>query len=150
VKYWVDGFWQDFNNDNLNRKLTNFISVDVQAKFPKLAEMMQSSVNKRTNMEREKAKVLSASAPKPILPKGLARKFSDRSSVVMDNMALTSPSKLGTGQYGFLFAATRTYTKAPDVEDYRVKVIDLDPQEIARQLTLMEFQLYERIRVKPT
>jgi hypothetical protein len=70
--------------------------------------------------------------PKPILPKYLLKKY--------PSAEVTTSDRTGT-------LVNRSYFGKKG-EDEKVRFMDLDPQEVARQLTLIEFELFKAIQVK--
>ena len=92
----------------------------------------------KTLLEKKKAGLekavldVAADAPKPILPKSLTQKHSKEGSNAR-------PMSIAWGSMS---------VKAEDIPvSSRLKLSDLDPLEIARQLTLIEFDLFRKIKV---
>jgi hypothetical protein len=88
--------------------------------------------------------------PKPILPKALAKRSSgldvqEKSANNLNSLKNDRPSSIGNWG-GFNFTKLRINEEKGD--DYRIKLADLEPLEIARQLTLIEYELFTAI--KPT
>lgn len=87
--------------------------------------------------------------PKPILPRVLAKRYSN-DSIAVGRSALISVVAGGIG-------ADRPTSWAPfggkgklaeGTEDVRIRLADVEPLELARQLTLIEFDLFRSINVR--
>ncbi|KAJ3092462.1 hypothetical protein HK102_007086 [Quaeritorhiza haematococci] len=154
LKYWVDNYWSDFEDDPaLMQQLTSFAESTGDEK---LNNVMKIAVSRKMNKEppwtlgRD-----TRQPPKPILPKALTKRYSSDASAnrgsnntLSDDKGSTSsgtssrdrPTSVSQWSFGKL--------RLPDSvnEETRFKLSEVDPLEVARQLTLIEFELFGAIK----
>ena len=135
LKYWIENYFSDFTQDPLLMQKVKDIAIKITN--PKLGQMLQALIAKKEAAGPD-AVVQSpandqAVFPKPILPKTLSKN-------TFRGDPFTSPN-----------LATATFIAAPSMSDMKVglkfKLADLDPLEVARQITLIEYDLFSRIKV---
>ncbi|TPX37441.1 hypothetical protein SmJEL517_g00744 [Synchytrium microbalum] len=175
VKYWVDTYWSDFVEDpSLQSMLTTFVdsikTENMANILKKVIQRKQTGAEPRNRMGTNDMNAgIMAPPPKPVLPKFLAKKYSDKtdkmlygtmnagmlSSLANDGVVRTQSSdSLGSQSQNqnqnrvWSFGATRSRTSEDGVPipDIPIKIPDLDPMEMARQLTLIEFELFSNIK----
>ena len=81
--------------------------------------------------------------PKPILPKALLKRVST-------DIASNRESKMMETVSRPISAPWSAFNKKSEIfmDDLKLKMVDLDPIEVARQLTLIEFELFNAIKVQ--
>ena len=89
--------------------------------------------------------------PKPLIPKGIAKRVSTVGSLTSDVSASTMSMNLARDKTlsnwgGFGLGKLRVGEDKWN-EDIKLKLMDLEPLEVARQLTLIEFELFTAIKV---
>eukprot|EP00158_Paraphelidium_tribonemae_P006171 Partr_v1_DN27709_c1_g1_i1_m67015 putative Son of sevenless homolog len=152
IKSWIESFWSDFqNNQELTDKLNAFITEIEQSKS-KLAPLIRTALLKKQSGRDDQAPVEKTSnemRPKPILPKALARKerqMSETQAVLGSTATLTLTAKpsitVGTSWNN----SALSKGKDTKFEELNFKLADLDPLEVARQLTLIEYHLFTAIK----
>lgn len=77
--------------------------------------------------------------PKPILPKSLLKRYSGSVDQQIGGQPAHSRSTAR-------FTMSRLRTGEPG-EDLKFRLMDIDPEEMARQLTVYEFELFAAIKV---
>ena len=136
LKYWIENYFSDFTQDPLLMQKVKDISAKITNQ--KLGQMLQALIAKKEAAGDVQSPVVTneqAVLPKPILPKTLSK-----SSYRGDSM-------------GSPLAATATFIAAPHVSmtdiksSLKFKLADLDPLEVARQITLIEYDLFSKIKV---
>ncbi|KAI3633678.1 hypothetical protein MIR68_008625 [Amoeboaphelidium protococcarum] len=160
VKNWIENYWFDFQDDkNLLDKLNEFINY-VRTHNEKLANVIRMPLARKMNGKEESLtttvvvaeKKTALPRPKPIIPKAIAKRTSNAAQD-LSNTSVTTLSKYGGDRpsssvvpnwAGFNFGKLRL----SDVrsEDLNLKLTDLEPLEVARQMTLVEFELFSNIR----
>jgi hypothetical protein len=122
LKYWIEQFWSDFEEEGIKVQLESFID---EFDNKKLSQSLKNSISKK--LTSSEAVEVFSDCPKPILPKVLQKRGPDTplmTAVVM-NWGLGSKSEDGS---------------------VKLKLSDCDALEVARQLTLIEFDLFTKIR----
>ncbi|KAJ3191847.1 hypothetical protein HK101_007350 [Irineochytrium annulatum] len=128
LKFWIENYWSDFQDDaSLLQMLSGFM-----ASIPndKSVATIKALVNLKLNTPDDRPLPASTTAPpKPILPRSLAKRYS---------ADVTLNSKLN-----FVKINNRS-----NEDDVRVRLVDLEPLELARQLTLIESELFVAIKAR--
>ncbi|KAI8613914.1 ras guanine nucleotide exchange factor domain-containing protein [Chytriomyces sp. MP71] len=122
IKTWIEGYWSDFQDDPT-------LVADVNAlldtiKDEKLNSIVKSVLTRKLTNEDQIHQVVKTTPPKPILPKQLMKRYSPE----------------GPG------SSTGQKQRSGDV-DIKLNIMDIDPLELARQLTLIEAELF--VNIKP-
>ncbi|KAI8812363.1 ras guanine nucleotide exchange factor domain-containing protein [Cladochytrium replicatum] len=140
LKYWVENFWNDFaETDNLPTEISAFAEGLGDTK---LGSILKSVITRKL-MQADTTSSQKAShvpAPKPILPKGFAKRYSSGDAGSLSSLINIAP----LGSHGTAIDDTGSAVGS----DGRVKLIELDPLELARQLTLIEFELFTSIKAR--
>ncbi|KAJ3218223.1 hypothetical protein HDU67_006332 [Dinochytrium kinnereticum] len=124
MKFWLENYWVDFQEDpSLLKELTNFID--------KLQD--EKLITKRLSTDQIKLNPSSSSDQKGWVP--FAKKMS--SGALGVGLAGGSPAGSPSG------VAHLNYE-----EEFRFRLGDLEPLEIARQITLIESELFLSIQVR--
>ena len=84
--------------------------------------------------------------PKPILPKVLLKRYSNNEPRMSMHLGPERPASLQIGP-GMSWPA-KSAKKGDLMNDVKLKLVDLEPIEIARQLTLIEFDLFKAVKVR--
>ena len=112
---------------NIATKITN----------PKLGQMLQALIAKKESAGPDAQSPAPTSGDQVVLPKPILPKTLSKSSYRQGDMS--SP-----------LAATATFIAAPSMSDIKTslkfKLADLDPLEVARQITLIEYDLFSKIK----
>lgn len=135
LKIWVEQYWPDFHaNERLLDTLTSFVdSLD----NPKLVQMLKTSITRKLTNTEAPVIEMPTQFPKPILPKLLMKRFS---SDLLQTTKGPEKGSLSTGTWNF------SKKQLDGGEDIKIKLAELDPLEVARQLTLIEFELFMNIK----
>ena len=138
IKTWIENYWFDFqNHEDLLAKLDGFLN-EIDTSNPKLAALIRNALVRKQVSKEEPSpadkNIATSSRPKPIVPKYLLKKYTS------DERSPSSPGAWSS------FSFSKPAESESD--DFKVKFFDLDPLEIARQLTLIEYHLFTA--VKPT
>ncbi|KAJ3112506.1 hypothetical protein HDU96_004486 [Phlyctochytrium bullatum] len=139
LKFWLENYWCDFQEDpTLLKDLTNFIDT---LQDEKLIGILQTVVTRKlTNQASPIPDKNLPVAPKPVLPKSLVKRMSTEQMGLKPGAAGWPFGKKGNG-------TPQGYSQAYE-EEYKFKLMDLEPVEIARQLTLIESELFLNIQVR--
>ncbi|KAI8901142.1 ras guanine nucleotide exchange factor domain-containing protein [Globomyces pollinis-pini] len=130
LKYWCDQYWTDFQMDSeLFKKLDDFINT---LENVKLAQMLRNLVNRKQTGVEAPVIDMPTDCPKPILPKSLIKRLADfpKDKVRPESIYWTP----------FVRRAN------DESNTFRLKLAELDPLEVARQLTLIEHELFTSIK----
>ncbi|KAJ3148781.1 hypothetical protein HDU86_007336 [Geranomyces michiganensis] len=158
LKFWIEHHWGDFADDpELKASLAAFISEFF--KDGKMGSGLRIAFTERDASADFKEEAVSNVAPKPILPRILAKRYSSDASA-SSTMSNRNTLLLGMGMGAMGVGMTGTdrasgwtpfggRAKLPEgSEEVKLKLIDFEPLEMARQLTLIEFDLFKAIRSK--
>lgn len=130
LKSWVEHYWDDFSNDaellaTLNTCVDEFESQ-------KLFQMLKNVIKRKMGPKVIQASELNyANFPKSILPKSKNSSSSDLLSQFVNAKEVRGSIMGLSGKFS----------------DTMLKLTDLDPIEVARQITLMEHELFMSIKV---
>ncbi|KAJ3302781.1 hypothetical protein HDV03_004598 [Kappamyces sp. JEL0829] len=128
LKYWIEQFWNDFQGDDvLLAKLGFYVNLIENAK---LAQTLRTIISRKMTGQEPNVIDMPTDCPKPILPKQLLK---------------ATASKESTRPVSINWNAMVTRSEEPTMIT-RLKLVDLDPLEAARQLTLIEFELFCKIK----
>lgn len=158
LNYWIENYWIDFEADrDLQKTLDSFI---LGIKHTQLATSLGSLIRKmKAGAEKISIEPAFANAPKPLLPKLLSKNkshtemSSSQTSLSLHNSQQDvaepqSPAK--NRPASLLWTSFPTLLKQKTNEDFLsptgLKFMDFEPLEIARQLTLIEFDLFSAIQ----
>ncbi|KAJ3055618.1 hypothetical protein HK097_009945 [Rhizophlyctis rosea] len=144
LKYWIENFWSDFSEDPiLLEKLTAFADAIEEEN---LANVMKTIITRKLNgnVNMVPPKTL-REIPKPILPKVLLKRYSDNGPRMSMHLGADRPASLQLGP-GMPWPA-KNAKKGELMNDVKLKLVELEPIEIARQLTLIEFDLFKAVKV---
>ncbi|KAI8818638.1 ras guanine nucleotide exchange factor domain-containing protein [Fimicolochytrium jonesii] len=145
LKFWIEHHWRDFEDDeNLKKVLGDFIEDSF--KESKMGLGLRIAFERKTSEVMESEDLLPV-APKPLLPKFLAKRYSqDVSSSLMSGSSKTL-SILADKPSGWVpFGGGKGSKVLEGVEEVKLRFLDLEAIELARQLTLLEFDLFKSIR----
>ncbi|KAI8910301.1 ras guanine nucleotide exchange factor domain-containing protein [Gorgonomyces haynaldii] len=128
LKHWVEQYWSDFESDpGLLETLETFLNT---MNNEKLAQQVKSVIRKKTiGVDYNTGDT--SNYPKPILPKGA-------------KLTSESPESKKTPNKDVRKSFLQLAFTAP-VENCW-KLAELDPLEVARQLTLMEYDMFQSIK----
>ncbi|KAI9090515.1 ras guanine nucleotide exchange factor domain-containing protein [Phlyctochytrium arcticum] len=150
LTFWVEHHWTDFADDeNLLQMLERFVqdSQHDASAILSLRTIIQTKINlDSANQELDAA---TSAAPKPILPRALAKRYSSENAlfgarpILMGSLGVG----LGGGERPTSWAPFGGKGKlAEGAEEVKLKFAEMDPLEMARQLTLIEFEFFKSIR----
>ena len=149
VKIWVENYYHLDFHEHSNREALEMFIEGIEEE--KLQAMLKTHINRKVASSNSHVKVLyiqktegqqgtqvkvvigGPNAPKPILPKSLRK--SDYKS---DIRGLASMDRLGSTQ------SLRSQKSIDELVGF--KFADLDPLEVARQITVIEFELFCNIK----
>ncbi|KAI8929333.1 ras guanine nucleotide exchange factor domain-containing protein [Entophlyctis helioformis] len=144
MKFWVEQYWSDFqSNPALLQLLTTFVDT---LESPKLVQVLKTSVTRKLTGVEAPVIEMPTQFPKPILPKSLMKRYSsdvftnNRESKLQDSV----PRPISAPWSAF---GKKSSDMALDL-DVKLKLAELDPLEVARQLTLIEFELFAAIKAR--
>lgn len=80
--------------------------------------------------------------PKPVLPKALAKRYSN-DPWNDKNLKLADGSRPSSSTWNTIDRKSSELT----LDDLKLKIMDIDSLELARQITLIEFELFSAIKV---
>ncbi|KAJ3015789.1 UNVERIFIED_CONTAM: hypothetical protein HDU68_012566 [Siphonaria sp. JEL0065] len=120
IKTWLEGYWSDFQDDP--SLVTDVSSLLETIKDEKLNSIVKSVLTRKLTNEDQSHQLVKSTPPKAILPKQLLKRYSPEGQTAQTNM------------------------KRRD-DDIRLNILDIDPLELARQLTLIEAELF--VNIKP-
>ncbi|KAJ3178221.1 hypothetical protein HDU87_003773 [Geranomyces variabilis] len=158
LKFWIEHHWGDFADDpDLKASLAAFIAEYFED--GKMGSGLRIAFRERDASTDSKEDSVANVAPKPILPRILAKRYStDASAPSTNSTRNTLLLGMGMGAMGIgVPGADRPSgwtpfggrAKLPEgSEEVKLKLVDFEPLELARQLTLMEFDLFKAIRSK--
>ena len=148
---WIDEFWEDLSEKPLLDQLNTFVKSLTDTKYTNILKpAMEKKVSflyfKSSHLESNihpnlkitppvDERPANVTVPKPIIPKSLTKRYE-----AGPTGAKLAEKTHDVNNRGGLFAK-----KSADVSD--LKFIDLDPTEIARQLTLVEFEMFSSLSV---
>ncbi|KAJ3128233.1 hypothetical protein HK100_009303 [Physocladia obscura] len=120
IKTWLEGYWSDFqDNPSLVSDVQNLLET---IKDEKLNSIVKGVLTRKLTNEDQSHQLVKSTPPKAIIPKQLLKRYSPEGSAVQ-----------GTSRRNF--------------EDVKLSFLDIDPIELARQLTLIESDLF--VQIKP-
>eukprot|EP00842_Homolaphlyctis_polyrhiza_P006864 jgi/Hompol1/767/HPOL_001367-RA len=143
IKYWVEQYWSDFqSNSTMLETLNAFVdSLENQ----KLHQMLKTCITRKLTKAESSLIDMPTSFPKPIVPKSLAKRIS------ADVLAGRADPKNSDTSVSRPMSAPWTFGKRSSelaLDDIKLKLVEIDPLEIARQLTLIEFELFNAIKAR--
>ena len=145
LKTWIENYWYDFqDNKALQDQLNEFIQM-ARSYNEKLAQVVRLPFQRKLNnpSEVQERKVSSAPRPKPQLPKALIK----RSSNANEASPAGSAAALNSRPVSILSSFSgKLKLGEGHSEDIKFKLMDLEPLEVARQLTMAEYELFQAIR----
>nr|KAJ3420617.1 hypothetical protein HK105_005467 [Polyrhizophydium stewartii] len=141
VKYWIEQYWSDFQSNPVLMQLLNTFLDSLEN--PKLVQMIKTVINRKVNGVEAPVIEMPSQFPKPILPKVLIKRAST------DMMAARETRTPDTATRP-VSAPWNAFGKKSDmnIDDLKLKLADLDALEVARQLTLIEFELFNAIKAR--
>lgn len=147
LKYWIENYWEDFKKDQaLLERLIEFMDL-IKLKTEKLYTIVNSALSKKQsgqeNKEKDREEKLknATPAPKALVPKSIKRPSTINNDLSNLVMASKSDSRLSSNWSGL------NLNKIRASEEIRLKFTDIEPLEMARQLTLIEYELFFKIQV---
>jgi hypothetical protein len=123
MKLWIEQYWQDFTDNSYLFKLLNEFIDSLENK--NLSLLLRKTVSKKLK-PADQIVIFDHNYPKPILPKG------------------KNEDKEANKRQSFMMMAFTKSTSSLLSAD--CKLVDCDPLEIARQLTLIEFEIFTSIK----
>ncbi|KAI9138851.1 ras guanine nucleotide exchange factor domain-containing protein [Paraphysoderma sedebokerense] len=168
LQHWIENYWNDFINDmELLQTLKNFIENDVREQDkPLITPALKGAIHNKEfgdTTPKSSPRLTPKSKPKPILPRYLKRSNTNNLSIPLFSPN-SSESDLSAISASFNGASPISPNPAPQQsqlsktnwisalagnrkdEDIKIKIADLDPLELARQITLIEFDLFRNLK----
>ncbi|KAH6571143.1 hypothetical protein BASA62_004025 [Batrachochytrium salamandrivorans] len=136
IKYWMEQYWSDFQSD---QELISMLNTFMETlENPKLTQMLKTCMNRKIQGTEAPVIEMPTQFPKPILPKSLLKRAS---ADMMSNREPKTPEPTLRP----LSAPWSAFNKKadPNLDETRLRLSELDPIEVARQLTLIEFELFQ-------
>ncbi|TPX63113.1 hypothetical protein SpCBS45565_g06841 [Spizellomyces sp. 'palustris'] len=146
LKFWVEHYWSDFADDaSLMQDLRAF--TDDSSHNENLISSLRSAIKRKSNSDTPIVDSTTA-PPKPILPRALAKRYSSDGALFTGRPILMGGLTVGLGvDRPTSWAPFSGKGKLPEgFEDVKIKLADMEPLEVARQLTLIEFELFRAIK----
>lgn len=141
VKYWIDQYWIDFqSNPELSDKLDVFVA---SIENPKLSQMLKTQINRKIGGTEVPVIAMPTDCPKPILPKQLQKRLEKLEGLQKELGEKSTISNRPQSIYWTPF--TKIVNEDPNA--IKLKMNEIDPLELARQLTLIEYELFTSIKV---
>ena len=146
--HWVKNYWEDFaSNPELKAKIKEIITVrpifssEKQQKIAELIKKAELSGTKTLTsiVIPEDKKLL---RPKPVLPKSLAKRFATQ----LENGAVEISRRQALNDTFIVELVVNNFNTSS--EDFKVSLLEIDAMEIARQISLIEFELFNVIRAE--
>ncbi|KAI9355434.1 ras guanine nucleotide exchange factor domain-containing protein [Zopfochytrium polystomum] len=135
LKIWIEGYWSDFVDEP---GLLDGVHALIEAtRDTTLAGILRNAITRKQN-EASPIPVDRTSAPRPILPKALSKLY------LGDGSPSSSPVPGDTG--GNRLSLSNMIRPKLGSEDIRLKLTDIDPLELARQLTLIEVDMFSKLK----
>ncbi|KAI9199222.1 ras guanine nucleotide exchange factor domain-containing protein [Polychytrium aggregatum] len=162
LKYWIENYWSDFQEDGqLLADLTE--TMDILSKTdPDLVNMVRNITSRKLQATTSHIrKSTDRPCPKPILPKGLQKRYEPEGTVYKVNAGLATiiiPERIDIRDRSLQMAQTpprlsqelggslSDITSLSREPKPRWLFADFDPLEVARQITLIEFELFSAIK----
>ncbi|ORY51927.1 ras GEF [Rhizoclosmatium globosum] len=119
IKTWLEGYWSDFQEDPT--LVADINSLLETIKDEKLNSIVKSVLTRKLTNEDQSHQLVKSTPPKAIVPKQLMKRYSP------ENQSVQATIK--------------------QFDDVKLNILDIDPLEMARQLTLMEAELF--VNIKP-
>ncbi|KAJ3083341.1 hypothetical protein HDU99_010808 [Rhizoclosmatium hyalinum] len=119
IKTWLEGYWSDFQEDPT--LVADINSLLETIKDEKLNSIVKSVLTRKLTNEDQSHQLVKSTPPKGIVPKQLMKRYSP------ENQSVQATIK--------------------QFDDVKLNILDIDPLEMARQLTLMEAELF--VNIKP-
>eukprot|EP00834_Sanchytrium_tribonematis_P004723 NODE_248_length_11794_cov_0.876015.p2 type:complete len:785 gc:universal NODE_248_length_11794_cov_0.876015:4327-1973(-) len=147
--HWIKNYWDDFaNNVELRSKLKDIITIrpmlsaDKQQKVAELIKKNDTLTGIRTMATPILLDDKSQSRLKPILPKQLAKRYGIQS----ENGPVEISRRIPLGDSFTIEVTVNNFNTSSD--DYRVNLLEIDAVEIARQISLIEFELFSQLKAE--
>jgi len=161
IKYWMENYWFDFTEDQkLCQRLQHLVN-DRMSSQPKLQKQLTRALERKlSGQDTDILEKKPVNCPKPIYTKKtLARKASatpsdsptpkmQRQQSMMKAAIDTRPKSVSLANLEKLKSKMKLGLTEDASDDSAIKFTDFDPLELARQMTLIEFELFKAI--KPT
>lgn len=161
LKFWIENYFVDFEGAAISEKLMEFIEY-IKMHNEKLSSVVSVPLKRKMNDKDGRETIVSSAIadkkpnqprPKPLIPKVIAKRISNATTAELESRSVSSlntlkgerPSSISNWG-GFNFGKLRVTDEKN--EDLKLKLTDLEPLETARQITLIEFELFTAI--KPT
>ncbi|KAJ3318353.1 hypothetical protein HDV06_000533 [Boothiomyces sp. JEL0866] len=140
VKYWIEQYWVDFQSQQeLSEKLDVFVA---SIENPKLSQMIKTQINRKLGGTEVPVIPMPTDCPKPILPKQLQKKLAGLEGLQKEAGEKSTISNRPQSIYWTPF--TKIVNEDPNA--IKLKMNEIDPLELARQLTLIEYELFTCIK----
>lgn len=134
LKCWIEQFWTDFQSDeSLFAKLGNDINC---IENPKFSQTLKTIISRKLSGIEAAIIEMTTDYPKPIIPKALLKKMPQEAIQKLDH---ARPLSMNWSSLSF------KADEQPNQSTVQLKLSDIDPLEAARQLTLIEFDLFRKI-----
>eukprot|EP00835_Amoeboradix_gromovi_P006633 NODE_823_length_3913_cov_0.131096.p1 type:complete len:775 gc:universal NODE_823_length_3913_cov_0.131096:980-3304(+) len=148
LSHWVKNYWEDFAaNAELKSKLKEIITVrpmlssDKQQKISELIKKAESgNLKTLTSIVIPEDKKLQR--PKPVLPRQLLKRFTTQ----IENGPVEISRRSALNDTFIIELVVNNFNTSSD--DFKVSLLEMDPTEIARQICLIEFELFNVIRAE--
>jgi len=143
LKYWIDNYWFDFMEDQtLFDKAFDFVNNTVAKDTPKMTEQLTRLMErKRRGSDVVTVQRKDPNQPKPVYPKNTRKPstpdFKGTETLTREQRGV---SILGIDRF-YNLVSSKTAE-----EPTHLKLQDLDPIEIARQCTLLEYEIFKNIK----
>lgn len=152
VKTWIENYWFDFQeNKQLQKQLEDLIQIVKNAddKLAKIVSIVyEKKLNRLEDSPNDNMKKSRPIPPKPILPKVLAKRSlpAESASISLSSNNLFKPDRpMSLASWSMLNFGKKNSAEDKAFADLKLKLLDIDPLEMARQMTIVEHQLFMSI-----
>ena len=146
--HWIKYYWEDFaSNTDLKNKLKEIITIRPMLsaeKQLKVSELIKKAESNAMRIQQaptipDDKKALKA---RPVLPKSLAKRYQSQT----ENGAIEINRRVPLTDTFILDLNVNNFNTSS--EDYKVSLLEIEPSEIAKQICIIEFELFFAIRAE--